>query len=139
MRPSRLIESTRSLAPNPMASAAPTTVPTPCTARTNPSERRVARTLDAVASEIRHSRVISRADGTRSPSWSSPEAIRSRMAATTRRYGGSVRRTVGATSLLLCSGAPADLDHAGVLAHITAGQPEALTLWVSPGVDRCLV
>src|SRR6266498_3029637 len=129
MRPPRLVDTMRSLAPSRMVSAALTTVPTPCTARTNPSERRVASTLDAVASEMPHSRVISRADGTRSPSWSSPDEMRSRMAATSRRHGASVRRTGGATSLLLGSGAPADLDHAGVLAHITAGQPEALTLW----------
>ncbi len=62
-----------------------TTVPTPDTARTSPSWRRVASTLVAVAMATPHSWVIRRAEGTRSPGRSSPSLIRRRISPAIRR------------------------------------------------------
>ena len=81
--------------PGPRSGGANTTVPTPGTARTRPSSRSAASTRDAVAIATPQRRVISRADGTRSPGASSPRSICARSSAAIRTEGGSVTPTSG--------------------------------------------
>lgn len=66
-------------------SGSATTVPAPGREWTRPSWRRVASTLVAVAIATPHSWVIARVDGTRSPGFRVPAAIRPRSSAAIRR------------------------------------------------------
>lgn len=70
-----------------------TTVPVPGTGRASPARCSAASTFVAVAMATPHSRVIWRADGSRSPGRSRPDAIRDPISSAIRRYRASPRVT----------------------------------------------